>query len=478
VSSFYARPVFHEIASRDIGQIVKQFAADDWVWGEAGASPRGSAMLATDVTDLYERDYIATWEGVLDDFELVPFTSSAQTIESLGILAGPSSPLRGLLQAVADNTSLLQQPAKPSPDAIDAAKKTLTEKLGEKLGGKGVTEQLGGLFGQSKGPKSNLLPGALVTANFQPIHRVLAGEPGNTPLDRILLRIGQVQHQLRSMGPGRGNPLEGLSDPTLRDILQSLQEEAETMPPVIQRLIGQMGRKVESTAVSGATSELEKRYRLDVLRECSHLLAGRYPFTPDSTTDLPLGDFAKLFGYGMVFDRFFKENLESLVDTSLSPWTWRSGAEAGPRSILDQFEAARQIRDLFFRPGSGALELRFHITVAEADSSAIRFVLEIDGQNIEYRPPPRPVITTWPGPNPANAAIQWDEKYGGKPRRAFQGPWAWFRLIDMAQQKRESDVRSELNFQLPGHFSRVMFEATNVRNPFANREWQRFRCEF
>jgi type VI secretion system protein ImpL len=72
----------------------------------------------------------------------------------------------------------------------------------------------------------------------------------------------------------------------------------------------------------------------------------------------------------------------------------------------------------------------------------------------------------------------WEERYGGKPRRAFQGPWAWFRLLESAQEKRESDVRSELSFQLSGHHSRVILEATSVSNPFANRSWQRFRCEF
>jgi type VI secretion system protein ImpL len=477
VSSFYARPVFPEITGKGINDLVKQFASDDWVWGEDSLFPRGSAKLSSEVTDLYERDYIATWDGILDDLELVPFGTSSQAIEALGILSGPSSPLKGLLAAVVDNTSLVQQPsAAKGVDPAEAAKKTITERLG----GQAISDRLGGLFGQTKEGKPTLLPGALVTAHFQPIHRLMAGEPGNAPIDRILARVGQVQHQLRSIGSDvRGNPLEGLSDPALRGILQSLQDEADALPPIIQSLVGQIGRKAEVTVVSGATSELERRYRLDVLTECGHLLAGRYPFTTTSTVDLPLGDFAKLFGYGGVFDKFFNDNLDPIVDRSQSPWTWRSGGARGPRAILDQFESAQQIRELFFRRPSGALELRFQITVTDADVSNIRFVLELDGQNIEYRPPPRPVIATWPGPIPGTvAAVMWEERYGGKPRRAFQGPWAWFRLLESAQEKRESDVRSELSFQLSGHHSRVILEATSVSNPFANRSWQRFRCEF
>jgi type VI secretion system protein ImpL len=311
----------------------------------------------------------------------------------------------------------------------------------------------------------------LVTEQVQPIHRLMAGEPGNAPIDGILLRIGQVEHQLRTMGAG-------LADPELREIVRSLQQEAATLPPVVQSLIGQIGRKAEGTVVASATSELEKRYLQEVQRECSQVVVGRYPFTPGSSTDLPLGDFARLFGYGGVFDKFFQENLDPLVDRTQSPWTWRSGAVQGPHAILEQFEKAQGIRELFFRRGTGAMEIRFHVTIVEADAAAIRFTLEIDGNFFEYRVPVRSAIGTWPGPNPGTAAVTWYEKYGGQPRVSFLSPWAWFRLIDAAREERESDVRSALTFQYSGHRSRVMLEATSVSNPFSNRDWQRFTCQF
>jgi type VI secretion system protein ImpL len=40
-------------------------------------------------------DYIAAWDGMLRDIELVPFSTVRQTAEALGILASPTSPLRG-----------------------------------------------------------------------------------------------------------------------------------------------------------------------------------------------------------------------------------------------------------------------------------------------------------------------------------------------------------------------------------------------
>ena len=249
------------------------------------------------------------------------------------------------------------------------------------------------------------------------------------------------------------------------------------LPPVVQGIVGQIGRKAEVTVVAGATSELEKRYREEVLRDCNNVLPGRYPFTPGSANDLPLTDFARLFGFGGVFDKFFSENLDPLVDRTQTPWAWRSGAAQGPRAILDQFAKAEEIRELFFRRGSGSLELKFHLTIAESDSSSLRFLLEIDGGGFEYRSPPRSAVGSWPGPVPGTSAVTWFERYGGQPRLPFFGPWSWFRLLDAAQEERESDVRSRFTFLHSGHSAKVILEATSVRNPFTNRNWQRFSCE-
>ena len=230
----------------------------------------------------------------------------------------------------------------------------------------------------------------------------MAGEPGNAPIDRVLMRIGQLQHQIKTHRP---RVPVSLGDPGLREILQSLQQETEMLPPVVQGVVEQIGRKAENTVVAGAAGELEKRYRQEMLGRVQPRPGRPIPVhARTARTSCRCSDFSRLFGYGGVFDKFFNENLDPLVDRSQSPWAWRAGAPQGTRAILDQFEKALEIRDLFFRRGIGAFELKFYVTIAEADSSSIRFLLEIDGQGIEYRPPARPVIAIWPGRSTGTAA--------------------------------------------------------------------------
>jgi type VI secretion system protein ImpL len=434
---------------------------------------RSALKLGGDVVDLYEQDYIKTWDGILSDVQLAPFGSPAETADALGVLSGPTSPLRGFFAVVSENTLLVQAgpppPATGAAGAAEAATSALKKKLGQ-----ATSSALGGLFPDAA--KASRTPGVLVTAHFQPIHRLMMGDP--PPIDNILLRLGQVEQQLRTLQ--KAGRLEALSDPQLKDMLRSLQQEAAGMPPVIQSLAGQVEDKAEGTVVAGAASEVETRYLREVQRDCSQIVTGRYPFTHAASSDIPLRDFAYLFGYNSGYDKFFRENLEPLVDRSQSPWTWKSGAVAqAPRAILDQFERAQRIRDIFFKR-SGELELKFFLTVAEADPSSIRFVLDIDGNKAEYKPQTPPIVAVWPGATPTTASVTWYERFGGQPRTPFTGAWAWFRLLDSAaQQQRENDTRTSFTFEMPGHRARVIVEASSlINNPFSSRDWRQFSCQY
>ena len=97
----------------------------------------------------------------------------------LEVLGGPASPLRRLVAIVVDNTKFTSTtPPPPTPGAIAAA-------------GRNIKEQLGKL--QQAAGVPTITPGRLITAHFQPYHRLMDGEPGQTPLDRLITLIAQVR---------------------------------------------------------------------------------------------------------------------------------------------------------------------------------------------------------------------------------------------------------------------------------------------
>jgi type VI secretion system protein ImpL len=470
VPGLYTRALFDQISALGTLALVKQFSQDSWVMGDTALDMQGSARMASQVMDVYADDYIQTWDGLLHDVEVVPLRNLAQTAEVLGILGGPTSPLKGLLTTVEANTNLTK-PAQGGPTAASVA--AAAEKA--------VMNPLNKLFG-NKAAAGAMSPAEKITAHFAAINQLVAGPPGGAPVDRVVAQVAQIQQKISALGTGVGetNPLDALAKSGQGDALKALQVQAATLPPPIGALVAQVGGRSESMAVGQARGELDQRYRQQVVKACEQIATGHYPFNTNSGTDVPLADFGRLFGVGGIFDGFFKENLAALVDTARSPWVWRAGG-SGPAgastAMLRQFEAAQQIREAYFGPGGQLPEQQFTVSPGDLDAAVTRFTLELDGQTLDYRHGPvRSMPMRWPGPSPGAAAATFEDRSGSKPHLAFQGPWAWFRLLDAATVKAETDVRFNVAVQSGGHLATVLIEANSIRNPYQKSAVHQFRC--
>ena len=470
VAGLYTRAVFDQIAALGTLGLVKQFSQDSWVMGDSALDMQGSARMASQVMDVYADDYIQAWDDIIKDVQVVPLRNLAQTAEVLGILGGPTSPLKGLLSTVDANTNLTK-PAEGAPTATGVA--AAAEKA--------VMNPLSKLFG-NKPAAGVMSPAQKITAHFAPINQLVAGPPGGAPIDRVVAQVAQIQQRMSGLGTGVGeiNPLDALEKSGQGDALKALQLQASTLPPPIGALVAQVGGRSESLAVGQARGELDERYRQQVVKACTQIVSGRYPFSTNSAIDVPPADFGRLFGVGGIFDGFFKENLAALVDTTRSPWVWRAGSSGpagGSTAMLRQFELAQQIRESYFGPSGQLPEQQFTVTPGDLDAGATRVTLELDGQTLDYRHGPvRSVPMRWPGPSPGAAAVTFEDRSGAPPHLSFQGPWAWFRLLDAGTVKAETDVRFIVALQSGGHQATVVLEATSIRNPYQKSAVHQFRC--
>jgi type VI secretion system protein ImpL len=344
-----------------------------------------------------------------------------------------------------------------------------------------VTDPLTKMFGAGRAPGTPT-PAEKVTAHFAPINALVAGPPGGAPIDRVMAQVMQIQRGISGLGTGVGetNPLEALAKSGQAEPLKALRLQASTLPQPIGALIAEVGGRSESLTIGQARGELDQRYREQIVKPCDIIVSGRYPFAAASAIDVPLADFGRLFAGNGIFDTFFKENLAPLVDTSRSPWAWRAGGSGPPgasSAMLRQFELAQQIRERYFGPGGQSPEQQFTLTPGELDAGAARFTLEVDGQTLDYRHGPiRSLPARWPGPAPGLASATFEDRSGAHPNLAFQGPWAWFRLLDAASVRAESDVRFRAAFQTGGHQGAVIIEPTSIRNPYQNSAVRQFRC--
>jgi type VI secretion system protein ImpL len=331
------------------------------------------------------------------------------------------------------------------------------------------------------------VPGMQITKHFDPVHWTVAGTPGGAPpqIDSVLQKFNQLQQKLAPIGGGVGStsPLDPPTIASVGQIASSMKVEAAALPPAIAAVVNQVGSSAVAVSTAGLRGTLEDRYRQEVQRPCVELVQGRYPFSTTSAVDVPLVDFGRVFAAGGVFDMFFKSSLEQLVDTARNPWAWKADASGmavgGSPAMLRQFQLAQRIRDTFFPTASSQLPgMRLRMTTASLDSSALRFVLEVDGQNaVNYRhgPEANPEML-WPGPNPGTAAATFEDNTGTRPNVVAQGPWALFRLFDAGQFQRETDSVYTFTVSRGGHEARVRIDAQTIRNPLGKRDVQQFTC--
>ncbi|MEO6237724.1 MAG: type VI secretion system membrane subunit TssM, partial [Vicinamibacterales bacterium] len=467
VPALYTRDVFRQITNEGRAELVKEFSKDAWVWGDSSVSAMVSAgTLVSAVTNLYEQDYIRAWDALLDDLQFASFVTIPQTNEALRVLAGPTSPLRGLVRVVADNTTLVEAASSSATGGlIDQTRKTAAQKLADLL-----------KPGQRALGMATVAPGTLVTAQFQWARQLTAGEAGKTLLDGILRTIGEIQQQLDTLGAdvAGGSPVAILSSPAFRAQVLTLQQQSAVLPPGLRKLVSDIAGNTGSTVVEGATSEIEGLYVQQVQPACRSLIESKYPFV-NSATEVQLTDFGAVFGFDGLFDKFFAEHLAKQVDATGARWAWRPGSIAPSHNLLEQFQAAKEIRDMFFQPGSKTPVVKFMVTFTDLDSSSSRFVLQIDGQPYDDKHLKQTAV--WPGAQTGSAATAFESRFFD-PTKAYNGPWAWFRMIDDNRLAGGEAQRVVLNIKNRYHSVHIVVEPSSAGlNPFTSGTWRKFSCE-
>jgi type VI secretion system protein ImpL len=475
VPALFTRAAFLEISDKGGAEIARRLQDDAWVFGEGGLPGALDAGLTRDVLALYERDYIATWDGLLADLEVKPLGDAESAARNLGILGSASSPLKVLLTIVARETNLA-----PSADPAAAAAGEVADKALAKAASSTLGRLLKGPEGAAVPAARILEPGQLVTEHFADLGKLVDGPPGQTPIDRTLQLLTEMSSQLGEMGDAAGGAaalqkITGGGGGTAR----AIELEAAQLPPAVSGLLGPLAGSSQAIVRTQAGGELAQLYQGEVVAECNAVVTGRYPFA-SSPSDVPIADFSRLFGYGGVYDSFFKTHLAPLVDATRSPWRWREagGGTIGlPASLPAQFEAADRIRQQFFRAGAAEPGLRFSLTPEYLDASVQRFVLEADGQRLEYAHGPQ---TRWALKWPSEAAEQvvatFETGDGPGASVVFEGPWAIFRLIDASNLQSQTETRFVLGIQAGGATARLRLDAASIRNPFGNPALSRFRC--
>lgn len=451
-------------------------AKDSWVLDRreaegAQAAAAGEQMRAA-VLQLYYADYIRQWDGLLADVRIVPFSSLEQGARITNALAAADSPLRALLQAAAKETRLDGAGAKPAVAALDEA---VRGKLAA------ARQKLESALGSDEAPPPEARAANPVDQHFEALHKLVgvpAGAAAATPapLDGLLAMLKEASQYFDAADGARraGTP------PPPADAMQRLKREADGKPAPLGGMLKNIDSAGAGLTVGGERARLQALWSGAGAAFCQDAIAGRYPLARAAAKEVTPDDFGRFFAPGGVMDDFFAKNLAAQVDMGGAQWKWRdSGAAPGvSQEVLNQFQRAARIREMFFGAGGRQPALRFELAVLSADPALSKVTLDIDGQPVVYTAGAagRPVPVSLPS-GKGGGQVHLEATPALKADLRGDGPWAWFRMLDKGVLEPSAQgERYKLTYDLDGRKVVYQLTASSVVNPFRREALEQFRC--
>jgi type VI secretion system protein ImpL len=487
--------------------VTQDIAEDTWILGrphlDVAATIADTNKLRRDVVGLYLDEYVRRWDKLLADIAVRGFGNVDDAVAQLGLISGPSSPFRNLLQAIDGQTQLSRS---SSTDAATAQLEAKASKAGQKAAGFGkilaqsgltynqsaVASVLGEAFGAGEPGAAPVDPATRVDSHFRQIHLFVHGaNDEKAPMEVAIDKMGSIYQSMIQVAnaPNQGAALLGLAGgggggggggPAAA--AAQLKDLSKSLPAPVAAMLQTVATSSSTVTSGGASKQLEDGWRTKVLPLCSEAFLGRYPFSP-STDDVPADDFAHLLGPNGLIDTFFNDNLKTFVDTSTTPWKWQAANQAHlalQPGALAQLERAAKIRDSLFSDGQNIV-VKFELVPLSLDPGVAQFTLVAgDGAPWTYNHgPTEPQSFRWPGATGKTLVRVTMTPANGHNATEIEkdGPWALLRLLDAARiiPSGQPD-KFRLVFSSPAGNATFQLNASSVRNPFTLSALRSFRC--
>ena len=465
--------------------VAARIQRESWVLGPRGESEQSEATLlamSRDVLDLYYNDYVAAYDQILGDVDIIPMESLSHAVEVTNVLSGPTSPLVNVLKAISVETKLTAvEEVGPAVTAEQGTAAAAAIARQTRLSSRSALflKALRGTSSNGETSAAPKPPGAYVEERFAWLHQLVAQVDGQpSELDGLIAILTEVYQDLNKLSFSGGLGATG-EDSTA---ILRFQEAAKRLPGPMQRWSAQISTGSSGITADGTRASINARWQAQVLPFCSQALDNRYPFEKGAKADVAIQDFTKLFAPGGLIDTFFNENLLKYVDTRARPWAWKkvNDADLGiSNAVLAQMQNAAEIRDAFFA-GNPAPAVSFQLTPEALDPKARGVSLEIDGAVVEFKHSdgtPKPVAVTWPGAVGLASVVFSPAESNIGNGISRDGPWAWFRLLSAAEIRRTNvSDRNRVIFNVGGRIAIFQLQSGSVLNPFSLPALSKFSC--
>lgn len=475
ITSLFTYEGYHDFFKAQVSEIADISERERWVLGarETKLSAPEIKQLKRELNEVYFADYIRSWDQLLADVRISKFNGVRHATDSLNALAAPGSPIRSFLREISHHTSL--------------GKSGLLDKAAAKLSGSNSQGRLSRLLQSNASGSINAAlknPEDIVDQHFAPLNALLVEAEGGAaaPIENIFAMLSQLYGQFDAMALGVGvDALTMAKGASSTDTLTRVQLEAARRPEPLKSWLQQVALNARQVTFADARAQINEMWQAEILPLCNSAISGRYPFLKDSSREVTLVDFGRLFGPGGRIDVFFNTHLKPFVEVSGGRWRWKSIGNASigiPTNALAQFKRAALIKEVYFQTGTQMPSVSFSLKPVYLDANVKVFSLDLEGQQFRYRHgPTRSLRAKWPGPDSTGQVrVEFEDDSGARLASTLEGSWAWFRLLDKSELSARSRDLVIATFIERGRKSTWELRADTVINPFLVNQINQFRC--
>jgi type VI secretion system protein ImpL len=485
VSRFYTYEGFYICLLDRMPTIAETLQKEKWVLGPAAdqkAIDLQYSNLFPDILDLYGKDFVAAWNVALANLQLRPLLADKPKYLALAAASAPTSPITTIFESIRDETALTRE-RKATPASGNGteseAKNDLLKAAKNRLSTTGRTAMDLAIKSQLKaGEAPRDITGAAIEANFKEIIQLVDGPPRARPIDSLIENLSQLNEELHLAAT---NPLQSKQAVDQAEVkVAELQGNVTRLPQPLKGWIDKVARDAMGDATTTSVAQLGDALAQNVTAPCQQIVNNHYPFSAKGS-DVPLGDFSRLFMPSGLIDRFFMNSLAPWVNATGKTWTWRGNPGLTRKlsdTTLHQFQMAAEIRDALFPTGGSQPNLNIQVKLLTLNSTATSASLTVGGGApiVSQLTPNTPAALQWPGAGAGGASITLaPDVPDQKSTIEREGPWALFRLVDAGAVTSHGNS-IKVGFIVGARDVAYEFTVSTTNNPLSMPSLRQFKC--
>jgi type VI secretion system protein ImpL len=426
--------------------------------------------ISTKVEALYFAEFITLWAAILKSLDVVDFQSLNQAAEVLSRFVDPVySPLQSILQITSENTRLSTQ---------------ILQALGDSQSDESSAKVSALLTDQVKGTR--------VDQYFKPVNDLLREtKKSPAPLSDIVEKVSQLKEFVGEINLSPDPSRKAFEVALARykqgstNAIVNLKKFSGNRPDPVKRWLSKLSDQSWKVILASARQHINSEWKNQVYGFYNQALAGRYPLSGKSRSELALLDFSDFFKPDGKMDGFYKTYINPFIRSSKD---WKNKF-VDRRSLglsnksLAQIKTAQMIKAVYFRQNPEIPGISFQLKPYRLNKNDARFWLDVGEQRFSYSHGPKFwKDLNWSAEEGSNRVrLVFEDLDGNRHEASYEGPWAWLRLQDaskISKTQQSSTYLVEYASQASdaSHVMKYLIKARSINNPFRNNLLGSFRC--